>query len=127
MLAHPFSGPLLLGCVENLVHEMLTAWGVDDAEDIAGDFDQVTFQFALVPLLKDVIQIVVGQSQRVLQKQIGLANKLHITVFDSVVNHFDVMPRPARSDPFAARNVARQPDFGTDCLEEFLNVWPSLR
>ena len=35
-----------------------------DAEDVAGDFDQVAVQFAAVPLGEDVVQLVVRQSER---------------------------------------------------------------
>ena len=45
----PFAGAFLAGGVEDLVHQRL-AVGVFEGEDVAGDFDQVGVEFALVPL-----------------------------------------------------------------------------
>ena len=64
-LAHPFAGPFGPGDVEDFVdQEAVAALVVLDAEDVAADFDEVALQLAAVPFVEDVVQLVVGQADR---------------------------------------------------------------
>ena len=53
----PFARALLAGGVENLVHQRL-AVGVLVSENVAGDFDEIGIQFALVPFGKNFVHLV---------------------------------------------------------------------
>ncbi len=53
----PFAGAFLAGGVENLVHER-RAVRVLEAEDVAGDFDQIGIEFALVPFGENLVHFV---------------------------------------------------------------------
>ena len=53
----PFAGAFLAGGVEDLVHQRPTV-GVLEGEDVAGDFDEVGIQFALVPFGEDLVHLV---------------------------------------------------------------------
>ena len=66
-LAHPLAGALGAGRVEDHVDQVAAGLGVLDAEDVAGDLDQVAVQLAAVPLGEDVVQLVVRQAQGVLE------------------------------------------------------------
>ncbi len=51
----PLAGPFLAGGVEDQVDHRLLGLGVDVAEDIAGDLDQVAVERPLVPAVEDVV------------------------------------------------------------------------
>lgn len=48
---------------------------------------------------------------------------LHVSVFDSVVDHLDVVSGSILTDPIAARLL---PDLGRDALEDGFDVFPRL-
>lgn len=52
-----------------------------------------------------------------------LANKLHVTVLNTVVHHLDVMASTLITDPLATWLAIR---LGRDGLEDILDVWPGL-
>lgn len=56
-------------------------------------------------------------------EQSYLANQLHVTVFNTVVHHLDVVASTFVTDPVTAGLTIR---FGSDALEDVLDVWPSL-
>jgi len=104
-LAHPFAGPFRAGAVHNLIDQVALPFGIGNTENIASDFNQVALQFAAVPGVEHIVKLRVGKTEQLLEQVIGFANQLHVTVFDAVVDHFDVVSRTARSDPLAARHV----------------------
>ena len=69
MLAHPLAGPLLLGRVEDFVDEHLARFAVLHRENVARDLDQIAFELRLVPGVEDVVQLVVGEADRVLEQK----------------------------------------------------------
>ena len=105
MLAHPLPRPLLLSGIENLVDEKLTRVFVFNGENISGDLDQIAFEFPFVPRFENVVKFVVCQAQGVFQNQVSFADQLHVTVFDPVVNHFDIVASAGIADPVATRDV----------------------
>ena len=127
VLAHPFAGPLLLGRVEDLVDQVIARFAVLHGENVARDLDQVAFQLGLVPGVEDVVQLVVGKADGVLEQEIGFADELHVAVFDAVVDHLDVMAGARLADPFAAGNVVLGSDLGADGLQDRLDVGPGGR
>jgi len=70
------------------------------------------------------VELAVGQAEGVLEHPVGLADQLHVAVLDAVVDHLHVVAGPARSDPFAAGDVALGPDLGGDGLEDRLDQRP---
>lgn len=54
---------------------------------------------------------------------IYLANQLHITVFDTIVHHLDVVTSTFVTDPVTASLAIR---LGCDALEDLFDVWPGL-
>ena len=120
----PFAGAFLAGGVEDLVHQRL-AVGVLEGEDVARDFDQVGIEFALVPLGKDLVHLVGAHAQAGLHQVVGLADELHVAVFDAVVDHLDVMAGAVFAHPIAAGRAVL--DFGGDLLEDVLHVRPGGR
>ena len=121
--ASPLAGALLAGRVENLVDDRRAVL-VQLAEDVARDLDQVAVQFARVPLREDVVQLGRRQPQPVLQHLIGLADELHVAVFDAVVDHLHVVPGAVLADPLAAWRAVY---LGRDRLEDLLHVRPRQR
>ena len=51
----PFSGALLAGGIEDQVDHRPLGLGVGEAQDVAGDLDQVAVERALVPAVEDVV------------------------------------------------------------------------
>ena len=89
------------------------------------DFDEVGIQFGLVPFGKDLLHLGGGHAQAVFHQLIGLADQLHVAVFDAVVDHFDVMARAVFAHPIATRRAVL--DLGGDALENILDVRPGRR
>ena len=74
-------------------------------ENVAGDLDEIGVEFALVPFGEDVVHLVGAHAEAVLHHVVGLADELHVAVFDAVVDHLHVMAGAAFADPIAARDV----------------------
>ena len=117
----PFAGAFLAGGVEDLVHERL-AVGVFEAEDVAGDLDEVGVELALVPLGKDLVHLVGAHAQAGLHQVVGLADELHVAVFDAVVDHLHVVARAVFAHPIAAGRPVI--DLGGDLLEDVFHMRP---
>jgi hypothetical protein len=98
---------------------------VHHAEDVPRDFDQIALQLAPVPLVEHVVQFVVAQVQHAFEHGIGFADQLHVAVLDAVMDHLDVVPGPARTDPLATRDVFLGTDLGGNRLKDRLDQWPS--
>lgn len=97
----PFSGALLTCGIEDFVDER-GAVIVFEAEDIAGDFDEVGVEFPCVPICEDGVHFVSGHAEAVFHEVIGFTDELHIAVFDPVMDHFDVVSGAVIPDPVAA-------------------------
>lgn len=52
-----------------------------------------------------------------------LADQLHVTVFNTVVDHFDIVTSTLVTNPVTARLAVR---LGSDALEDILDEWPGL-
>ncbi|KAH3667268.1 hypothetical protein OGAPHI_002917 [Ogataea philodendri] len=118
----PLTGTLLASRVQNLLHQ----WGsvvVVESENVSGDLDQERVQNSLVPLGKDVGDLLVGEATNTLHEVVGLANQLHVTVLDTVVDHLDVVAGSGISNPVTAWLAVR---LGSNGLENVLDVWPCL-
>ena len=76
---------------------------VFEGEDVAGDFDQVAIEVALVPFGEDVVHLVGGQAEAILHDVVGLADELHVAVLDAVVDHLHVMAGAAVRRPNRSR------------------------
>jgi hypothetical protein len=48
---------------------------------------------------------------------------LHVTVFDTVVDHLDIVTSTFITDPVTARLIIR---LGSNALEDILDIWPCL-
>jgi hypothetical protein len=68
------------------------------------------------------VHLIGREAESVFKDMVGLADELHIAVFDAVVDHFDVVPGAVFSDPFAAGRAVG--DFGGDGLEDGFDVGP---
>ncbi len=115
----PLAGALLAGGVEDQVDDCFAVF-VFVAEDVAGDFDQVGIEFALVPLAEDLVHLLVGQAEALLHHLVGLADHLHVAVLDAVVDHLDEMARAVLADPVAAGLAVV--GLGGNLLEDRLHV-----
>jgi hypothetical protein len=69
---------------------------------VAGDFDEVAVELALVPLGEDGVQLVGGEAEAALEQVVGFADELHVAVLDAVVDHLDVVACAVFADPVAA-------------------------
>lgn len=126
-LAHPLPGALGASDVQDFVdQEIAAALVVFDAENVAGDFDQVALQFAFVPGFEDVVKFLVGQSAEFVKQLVCFTDQLHVAVFDAVVHHFDVVAGATAAEPLAAGNVVVRADFGGDRLKHFFDVRPGV-
>ena len=101
-LAGPFAGALLLGGIEDQIDQGQTGVRIMAGQNLGGDTDQVAAQLALVPLPEHLADLAGRHAQHLMHQPIGLADGLHVGVFDAVVHHLDEMARTARSHPFAA-------------------------
>ena len=68
------------------------------SKDIRSDFDQVAVQFALVPFSEDFSHVFCRKAKQVLHQVITFCNQLHITVLDTIVDHFHIVTSSIRTD-----------------------------
>ncbi len=117
----PLASTLLAGGVEDLVHQVGAA-GFLVAKDVAGDLDQVAIEHALVPVGKDIVDLVVGHAEAFVHQLVGLADELHVAIFDAVVDHLHIVTGTAFADPITAGGATL--DLGGNGLEDFLHMGP---
>ncbi len=116
--------PFWPGGVENVIHQRRAVLLLE-GQNVAGDFDQVRVEHARVPFGEDLVHLGGGHAEAVSHEVVGLADQLHVAVFDAVVDHLDVMAGAAFADPVAARDAAFH--LGGDRLEDRLHVRPGGR
>ena len=93
-LAHPLAGALGPGGIHDAIDQVSAGLRIADAEDVAGDLDEIAVQLGAVPGVEDFVQFVVREIEGLLEQPVRLADQLHVAVLDAVVDHFDVMPAP---------------------------------
>ena len=86
------------------------------------NFDQIGIQLALVPFGKNLVHFVGAHAEAVFHDVVGLADQLHVAVFNAVVDHLHVMPRAAFADPVAARHIVFH--FRGDALKNIFHMRP---
>ncbi|KAI7288172.1 6-phosphogluconate dehydrogenase, decarboxylating [Hortaea werneckii] len=135
----PLAGTLLASSVEDLLHER-SAVLVVVVHDVTGDLNEEGVKHALVPLSKDVANLLAAHAETALHDVVGLKyvsidrlrqdsvyaylrDKLHVTVLNAVVHHLDVVTSTLVTDPLTAGLAV---GLGGDALEDVLDVWPSL-
>lgn len=116
----PLSSSLLSSRVEDLVDEGHTVVVVE-SENVSGDLDEERVENAVVPLLEDVGNLWLLETETSLEDIVGLADELHVSVLDTVVDHLDVMSCSCAADPLTARLVV---GLGSGLLENLLEVGP---
>ncbi len=121
VLRGPLARTLLSSGIHDVVNQFTTlALIILLAEDHRGDLDQERVEFALVPLGEGISKFGVAQPKHTLEDVIAFGDKLHIAVFDAVVNHFYIVTRAARSQiGDTGRAIARR--FGGDGCQDVLN------
>jgi len=118
----PLAGTFLAGSVQDLFNQGFTIIIVE-AEDVAGDFNQERVEDAIVPFGKDVTHFCVAHTETTVHDIVRLANQLHVTIFDTVVNHLDIVASTVTTNPVAARLAI---GLGSNALEDVLDVRPGL-
>ncbi len=81
--------PFDAGLVEDDVDERLAGLGVDLAQHLGGDLDEVALELARVPLGEDVGDLGGGLAGAAADEVVGLGDELHVGVLDAVVDHLD--------------------------------------
>jgi hypothetical protein len=112
----PLAGTLLTSRVHDLLDNGDTVVVVL-VHDIAGDLDQERVEDTAVPLGENITNLLVAESETALHDVVGLADQLHVTVLDTVVDHLDVVTSTLVTDPLAAGLAVR---LGGDGLEDVL-------
>ncbi len=119
----PFAGALLAGLVENDVDEGFAGLGIGPLEDVGGDLDEEGIQFAFVPVGKDFREFGGARIDGRFENGVGLADELHVAVFDAVVDHLDVVAGAIRAHvPAAGFALGDRGDLGVNgrnCLPAF--------
>ena len=120
ILRRPYPRAFLSGPVENLVNQR-AAVAVALAQDAAGNFDQVGLEAASIPDGKSVSHLVVAHTEGVLHQMADFSDQLHVAVFDTVMDHLDVVAGTAIAQPLAAGNAV---DLGGDRLKHVADRRP---
>ena len=120
-LRRPLAGALLLGLVQDDVHQRLPRLFVQLGEDVRCNLDEVGFQLAAVPFGEDLMQLRRREATGAVQDVVGFGDELHVTVLDAVVHHLDVVAGATRADVGDARLAVH---FGRDGGENRLQHLP---
>ncbi|CSF58879.1 Uncharacterised protein [Shigella sonnei] len=127
-LAGPFTGTFVSRFIQDHINQVVTVF-IFFSEDIFGDVDQVAAQFTVIPLGKGLCQFFVREIQAAFQERIGFSNQLHITVFNTVVNHLHIMACAISTDIGNARFAifSNGGDFGQDRRNQFIGFFLATR
>ncbi|GCP78324.1 hypothetical protein BvCmsHHP019_00100 [Escherichia coli] len=127
-LAGPFTGTFVSRFIQNHINQVVTLF-IFFGEDIFGDVDQVAAQFTVIPLGKGLRQFFVGKIQATFKQRIGFSNQLHITVFDTVVNHLHIVACAIGTNIGNARFAifSNGGDFGQDRRNQFIGFFLPTR
>ena len=94
-------------------------------ENVAGDFDEIAVEFAVVPFGEDVVHLVVGHAEAAFHQVVDFADQLHVAVLDAVVDHLHEMTGTVLANPIATRIAVGR--LGADRLEDRLDRFPRRR
>ena len=114
----------MAGGIENLFNQWFAVF-ILVAKNIAGDLDKVGVEVAFVPFSEDLMHFVGCHAEALLHQVVGLADQLHVAVFDAVVHHLDIVAGTVIANPVAAGRAVL--DLGGDRLENVLHMRPSIR
>jgi len=95
------------------------------AEDVPGDLDEIAVEVSFVPLGEDVVHLGGTHTEAILHDVVGLADQLHVSVFDAVVNHLHVMAGTTLAHPVTAGSTAV--NLGRYGLKDLLHMEPCRR
>ncbi|SIC83732.1 Uncharacterised protein [Mycobacteroides abscessus subsp. abscessus] len=96
-MACPFPCALLAGCIEDHIHERLACFLILFSKNICCNFNQIAVEFALIPVCKDGVQLFCRQAEYIFKKEIRFGDQLHVSIFDPIMDHFDIMSCPIRT------------------------------
>ena len=80
--------------------------GIFHREDVRRDFDEERIKVASIPRSKGLLGFLHAEPEAMPQDVVGLADELHVAVFDAVVNNLDEMAGAVGSDVGRARDTA---------------------
>ena len=89
---------------------------------VGGNFNEIATQLTLIPISKDFCHLSIVQTKQILHHPISFGNKLHISIFDTVMYHLDEMTGTGRTNPLAARSTVRC--FCRNTLQDRLHLRP---
>ena len=95
--AGPAAGSLLPCTVQNIIHQLFVCKIIFLPEDTCCNFNQITLQFAFIPLCKCIGQLFICKAACVFKEQISFCNQLHICIFDPIVYHLNVVAGAVRT------------------------------
>jgi hypothetical protein len=101
----PRAGALRAGLVDDHIDQRCAGRGVDLAQHLGGDLDQVRLELSAVPLGEHVGDLGGRLARAAADQVVGLGDQLHVGVLDAVVHHLHEMPRAIVSDMGDARLV----------------------
>ncbi|CAB4598350.1 unannotated protein [freshwater metagenome] len=119
----PHTGALRPGLIDNDVDERLARGGIGLAKNLRRDFNEVRLEFTGVPLREHIGDFGWRKAGATADEVVCLGNKLHVGVFDAVVNHFDEVTGAVCSDVGDARLAFGD---GGDGLEDRSERFPCL-
>ena len=117
----PLSRPFLSGSIENLI-DKISAGFILMTQNIRSNLNQITAELSFIPAGKHVRHLLIRQIDQILHHPVSLSDQLHVTVFDTVVNHLHKMSRSGWSYPLATRSSVRR--FRCDALQNRLHFRP---
>ena len=96
-MKRPNASSFLAGFIENNIDEWFSGIGIDLAKDLGRDLDQVAVEIAFVPFGESLGKLRRVHFGDVVKNCVGFTDQLHVSVFDAVVHHFDVVTGAVRS------------------------------
>src|SRR5659263_99790 len=118
----PFACAFLPGGIQYLVNDRLTLF-ILIGQNVSRDLNQIAVEVSFIPFFKHCVHFIRCETQVLFHQKIGLADQLHVTVFDAVVHHFNKVAGTVFSDPFTARASVNP---GSDCLKNRFDQRPRL-
>ena len=102
----PFPRSFLSGRVEYLVQQVTTGL-IFMTQNVRCNLNQVATKLPLVPMSKNISHFLIIQVQQPFHYPICFGNELHITIFDTIMDHLHKMAGTCRTDPITTRRTVR--------------------
>ena len=119
--ARPFASSLLPGSIKDFIYHRDSVF-ILEGKNIPCYFNQITVEFTLVPFPEHSVHLIGVHIEKIPHYLVSFADKLHVSIFNTIMNHFHEMACTIFSHPVTAWSSAV--NFRCNGLEYWFDFGP---